>query len=85
MKPDFLPLTACFNIQVTEALATGKTMFFRPTSMADAVSSFSFYTDSYFNNIILNMYPYYDTVEYTLLRVQYTPPYHLSGGAWTGF
>jgi hypothetical protein len=53
--------------------------------MADGVPSFSFYADSYFNNIILGMHPYYDTVEYTLLQIKYTPPYHLSGGAWTGF
>lgn len=83
--PDFLAITSCFNIQLTEANGTGKTYYFRPTTFADGNVTFGFYTDSYFNNIALSLYQYYDTVVYEQFTLQYSPPFHLSGAAWTGF
>jgi hypothetical protein len=73
-----------YDYPLVEALAAPVTVYFRPTTMAFGTTTFSFYADSFFTNVIMTMYTYFDLVKYEMLEVTYTPPVHLSGSAWNG-
>lgn len=63
-----------WNFMADTVTVSQQTIYFRPTSYAFGTITFIFYNDGFFNNIIREMYTFYDLVEYKSHSVKFTPP-----------